>query len=65
MHACLRMLRLRARLARPPAVMQDSLGGNSRAVLIATMSPALSNVSETLETLRFADSAKRIRNKAR
>lgn len=43
--------------------LQDSLGGNAKSCLIATVSPATCNMAETLSTLRFADQAKRIRNK--
>lgn len=45
-------------------LLQDSLGGNARTVLVAAVSPAAVNALETLSTLRFADSAKRIRNRA-
>lgn len=43
--------------------VQDSLGGNAKTMLIATVSPAAVNMAETLSTLRFADNAKRIKNK--
>ena len=39
---------------------QDNLGGNSRTVMVATVSPASDNYEETLSTLRYADRAKRI-----
>jgi len=45
-------------------LLQDSLGGNAKTVLVATISPAAANAAETLSTLRFADGAKRIKNKA-
>lgn len=45
-------------------LLQDSLGGNAKTVLVAAVSPSSINASETLSTLRFADSAKRIKNKA-
>ncbi len=45
-------------------LLQDALGGTSKTVLLATISPAMANTSETLSTLRFADNVKRIRNKA-
>lgn len=45
-------------------LLQDALGGTSKTVLLATISPSVSNASETLSTLRFADNVKRIRNKA-
>ena len=44
---------------------QDSLGGNAKSCLIAAISPATVNMAETLSTLRFADQAKRIKNKVR
>ncbi len=34
------------------AIPQDSLGGNSRTVMIACVSPADSNFEESLNTLR-------------
>ena len=40
--------------------IQDNLGGNSRTVMVATISPASDNYEETLSTLRYADRAKRI-----
>lgn len=45
-------------------LLQDSLGGNAKTVLVAAISPAAVNAAETLSTLRFADGAKRIKNKA-
>lgn len=44
--------------------LQDSLGGNSRTAMIATLSPAADNYDETLSTLRYADRAKNIVNHA-
>ena len=41
-------------------LLQDSLGGNSRTLLIATVSPADKCVDESLSTLRFADRAKHV-----
>ncbi|KAJ2835157.1 hypothetical protein GGI24_000026 [Coemansia furcata] len=43
-------------------LLKDSLGGNSRTFMIATISPA--DFSETLSTLRYADRAKHIVNQA-
>ena len=40
------------------------MGGNSKTVMIATLSPAADNYEETLSTLRYADRAKRIVNHA-
>lgn len=42
---------------------QDSLGGNSHTVMIACISPADKNFEETLNTLRYADRARQIKNK--
>ncbi|ULT96638.1 hypothetical protein L3Y34_004890 [Caenorhabditis briggsae] len=44
-------------------VLQDSLGGNSFTVFLACISPADTNSQETLNTLRYADRAKQIKNK--
>ena len=44
-------------------LLQDSLGGNTKTVLIATISPAKINVEETLSTLEYATKAKDIKNK--
>ncbi len=41
----------------------DSLGGNSHTVMIACVSPADSIMEETLSTLRYADRARKIKNK--
>lgn len=46
-------------------LLQDSLGGNARTLLIACVSPADSSREETLGTLRYAARAKCIRNKPR
>ena len=45
-------------------LLKDNLGGNSRTVMVATISPAEDNYEETLSTLRYADRAKRITNHA-
>ncbi|KAF8566016.1 hypothetical protein P879_06552 [Paragonimus westermani] len=44
-------------------LLQDSLGGNSTTVMLACVSPADSNMEETLNTLRYADRARLIKNK--
>ncbi|XP_063972210.1 chromosome-associated kinesin KIF4A [Diachasmimorpha longicaudata] len=44
-------------------LLQDSLGGNSITLMIACVSPADYNLEETLSTLRYADRAKKIKNK--
>ncbi|KAK3726716.1 hypothetical protein RRG08_017023 [Elysia crispata] len=45
-------------------LLQNALGGNSKTVMIAALSPADINYEETLSTLRFADRAKAIRTSA-
>ncbi|CCH58513.1 hypothetical protein TBLA_0A07230 [Henningerozyma blattae CBS 6284] len=44
-------------------LLQDSLGGNTKTVLISTISPAKINVDETSSTLEYASKAKNIKNK--
>jgi kinesin family member 13 len=44
--------------------LQNALGGNSKTVMICALSPASINFEETLSTLRYADRAKKIQNKA-
>jgi hypothetical protein len=44
-------------------LLQDSLGGNVKTCMIANISPIESSTEETLSTLRYADRAKRIKNK--
>ena len=44
-------------------ILQDSLGGNSYTAMIACVSPADSNVDETVNTLRYAHRARNIKNK--
>ncbi|XP_033029592.1 kinesin-like protein KIF17 isoform X5 [Lacerta agilis] len=46
-------------------VLQDSLGGNTKTLMVACLSPADNNYDETLSTLRYAHRAKNIRNKPR
>lgn len=43
-------------------LLQDSLGGNSKTVMIATIGPADTNYEETISTLRYANRAKNIQN---
>ncbi|CAG2222722.1 KIF13 [Mytilus edulis] len=45
-------------------LLKDNLGGNSKTVMVATLSPSADNYEETLSTLRYADRAKRIVNHA-
>lgn len=44
-------------------LLQDSLGGNTKTVMIANVGPADSNYDETISTLRYANRAKNIKNK--
>lgn len=44
-------------------ILQDSLGGNARTVVIANISPGRNCFQETYGTLGFARRAKQIRNK--
>jgi hypothetical protein len=46
-------------------LLQDSLGGNSYTMLICNVSPAKSSIAETLSSLRFAERAKQVQNKAK
>ena len=45
-------------------LLKNALGGNSKTIMIAALSPADINYDETLSTLRFADRAKSIKTKA-
>ncbi|KAJ8530787.1 hypothetical protein K7X08_023668 [Anisodus acutangulus] len=45
-------------------LLQESLGGNAKLAMICAISPAQSCKNETLSTLRFAQRAKAIKNKA-
>lgn len=57
--------------SRPPLSLyvmlpsQDSLGGNTKTVMVANIGPADYNYEETLSTLRYANRAKTIANKPR
>jgi len=44
-------------------MLQDSLGGNSRTLMVATISTADSCIEESLNTLKYANRARNIRNK--
>ena len=46
-------------------ILQDSLGGNTKTVMIAAIGPADYNAEETVSTLRYASRAKAIENKPR
>lgn len=43
-------------------ILQDSLGGNTKTVLIATVSPAHTSQDETFNTLEYATRARDIKN---
>jgi hypothetical protein len=43
-------------------LLQDSLGGNTKTIMIANLGPADFNFDETLTTLRYANRAKSIKN---
>jgi kinesin family protein 4/21/27 len=45
-------------------LLQDSLGGNSRTLMVACVSPADVNMDESVNTLRYAHRARNIQNKA-
>jgi hypothetical protein len=45
-------------------ILQNALGGNSKTIMICAISPADMNYEESLSTLRYADRAKKIQNKA-
>jgi len=44
-------------------LLQDSLGGNTKTVMFATVGPADYNYDETISTCRYANRAKNIKNK--
>ncbi|KAH0900923.1 hypothetical protein HID58_040426, partial [Brassica napus] len=52
------------RVSKLTRLLQDSLGGKSKTVMIACVSPAISDVEETLNTLRYANCARNIKNQA-
>lgn len=45
-------------------MLQDSLGGNSRTLMLTCVSPADVNFEETLNALKYANRARNIKNKA-
>lgn len=45
-------------------LLKDALGGNAKLCVIATISPALSSLDETLSTLEFAHRCSALRNQA-
>lgn len=46
-------------------LLREALGGNSRTLMVCALSPADINYDETFSTLRYADSAKKIKNVVR
>ncbi|DAZ99258.1 TPA: hypothetical protein N0F65_008125, partial [Lagenidium giganteum] len=46
-------------------LLQDSLGGNCKTKIIATLSPSLDCIEESISTLKFADRAKQVMVMAR
>ena len=60
------MLRFNRTYSGPPNAQtdfQDSLGGNTKTMMVACLSPADNNYDETISTLRYANRAKNIKNK--
>lgn len=46
-------------------LLQDSLGGNTKTVMIANVGPSGYNFDETVSTLKYASRAKNIKNDVR
>ncbi len=46
-------------------LLQDSLGGNTKTVMIANVGPSGYNYDETVSTLKYASRAKNIKNDVR
>ena len=46
-------------------LLQDSLGGNTKTVMIANVGPSAYNYDETVSTLKYANRAKNIKNDVR
>eukprot|EP01012_Entosiphon_sulcatum_P052190 TRINITY_DN7171_c0_g1_i1.p1 TRINITY_DN7171_c0_g1~~TRINITY_DN7171_c0_g1_i1.p1 ORF type:complete len:1376 (-),score=290.77 TRINITY_DN7171_c0_g1_i1:88-4215(-) len=46
-------------------ILKEALGGNSRTVMLATASPAACNLEETINTLRYAERTRKIKNPIR
>ena len=44
-------------------ILQNALGGSSKTIMICAVSPASVNYEESMSTLRYADRAKKIKNK--
>lgn len=47
-----------------PRILKDSLGGNSKTLMIACISPSSSDFDESLNTLNYATRARNIQNRA-
>jgi Kinesin motor domain len=45
-------------------MLQNALGGNSKTIMICAISPATINYEESLNTLRYAERAKKVKNQA-
>merc|ERR1712136_552782 len=43
-------------------LLQDSLGGNAKTIMVANVGPANYNFDESMTTLRYANRAKNIKN---
>src|SRR3989337_1156209 len=50
--------------AKHTRLLQDSLGGNAQTLMIACVSPAEYNLTETVNTLKYANRARNIKNNA-
>ena len=46
-------------------LLKDSLGGNSKTIMLANINPCIRHYEESLSTLRYASRAKKIKNKPR
>lgn len=42
-------------------LLKDSLGGNTTTILLATISPLMTTIEETISTLKFADRASKVK----
>ena len=45
-------------------LLREALGGNSKTIMLATLSPCALNYEESVSTLKYADRAKKIQNQA-
>lgn len=57
------MLSLECRDSKLTRLLRDSLGGRTKTCIIATVSPSVYCLEETLSTLDYAHRAKNIKNK--